>query len=112
MELRYGEVESAFDYFASTRGYLRRHGKPVAFYSDKHSIFRVNHEGSTGRARGVTQFGRALTELNIEIICATFAAGKGPRRADEQDAAGPAGQGNSPSPRLHDGSRDPPPAPL
>jgi len=77
MELRFVEVESAFDYFASTSGYLRRHGKPVAFDSDKHSIFRVNHEGSTGRARGVTQFGRALTELNIEIICANSPQAKG-----------------------------------
>src|SRR4051812_37749346 len=77
MELRFVEVESAFDYFASTRPYLERHGKPVAFYSDKHSIFRVYHEGSTGRARGVTQFGRALTELNIDIICANSPQAKG-----------------------------------
>jgi hypothetical protein len=77
MELRFVEVESAFDYFASTSSYLQRHGKPVAFYSDKHSIFRVNQEGSTGRARGVTQFGRALTELNIEIICANSPQAKG-----------------------------------
>jgi hypothetical protein len=33
--------------------YLRRHGKPVAFYSDKHSIFRVYKEGATGRTGGV-----------------------------------------------------------
>jgi len=77
MELRFVKSESAFDYFASTSGYLQRHGKPVAFYSDKHSIFRVNHEGSTGRARGVTQFGRALTELNIDIICANSPQAKG-----------------------------------
>ncbi len=77
MELRFVEVESAFDYFASTRAYIGRHGKPVAFYSDKHSIFRVNQEGSTGRAEGVTQFGRALTELNIDIICANSPQAKG-----------------------------------
>jgi hypothetical protein len=76
-ELRFVRSESAFDYFASTRAYLERHGKPVAFYSDKHSIFRVNHEGSTGRAGGVTQFGRALTELNIDIICANSPQAKG-----------------------------------
>jgi hypothetical protein len=58
MELRFVESESAFDYFRSTIAYLRRHGKPVALYSDKHSIFRVYHEGSTGRAKGVTQFAR------------------------------------------------------
>jgi hypothetical protein len=26
------------------KGYLQQHGKPVAFYSDKHSIFRVSRE--------------------------------------------------------------------
>jgi transposase len=77
MELRFVRSESAFDYFASTRAYLERHGKPVAFYSDKHSIFRVNHEGSTGRAGGVMQFARALTELNIDIICANSPQAKG-----------------------------------
>jgi hypothetical protein len=77
MELRFVKSESAFDYFASTHAYLERHGKPVAFYSDKHSIFRVHHDGSTGRAQGVTQFGRALTEFNIDIICANSPQAKG-----------------------------------
>jgi hypothetical protein len=70
MELRFVKSESAFDYFAATESYLRRHGKPVAFYSDKHSIFRVAREGTTGRSHGVTQFGRALAAPNIDIICA------------------------------------------
>jgi hypothetical protein len=34
MELRFVRSESTFDYFESTSNYLRRHGKPVAFYSD------------------------------------------------------------------------------
>jgi len=53
MELRFVKSESAFDYFDSTVSYLGRHGKPVAFYSDKHSVFRVNKEGSSGPAGGV-----------------------------------------------------------
>jgi hypothetical protein len=69
--------ESAFDYFRSTIAYLKRHGRPVAFYSDKHSIFRVYAEGATGRSKGVTQFGRALGELNIDIICANSPQAKG-----------------------------------
>jgi hypothetical protein len=77
MELRFVNSESAFDYFASTESYLRRHGKPVAFYSDKHSIFRLYHQGATGRAEGTTQFGRALAELNIDIICANSPQAKG-----------------------------------
>jgi transposase len=77
MELRFVVSESAFDYFAATESYLGRHGKPVAFYSDKHSIFRVNQEGAGGRAGGITQFGRALGVLNIDIICANTPQAKG-----------------------------------
>src|SRR3954463_16818861 len=67
MQLRFVASESAFDYFRATRAYLEAHGKPVAFYSDKHGIFRVNN-GEGGER--VTQFSRALEELNIDIICA------------------------------------------
>jgi hypothetical protein len=77
MELRFVLSESTFDYFAATESYLGHHGKPIAYYSDKHSIFRVNQEGSSGAAGGVTQFGRALGELNIDIICANTAQAKG-----------------------------------
>jgi len=64
MELRFAASESAFDYFASTRAYLERYGKPVAFYSDKASIFRVSAPEAR-RTAGITQFSRALSELNI-----------------------------------------------
>ena len=50
-------------------GYRHDHGKPVAFYSDKHSVFRVaKTDAKTGHQ--TTQFGRALLELNIESLCA------------------------------------------
>ena len=39
MHLRFGETESAFDYMLATREYVEKHGKPLAFYSDKHGIF-------------------------------------------------------------------------
>jgi hypothetical protein len=48
----------------------------VAFYSDKHAVFRVNKAGGT-RGEGITQFGRALHDLNIESICANSPAAKG-----------------------------------
>lgn len=75
MQLRFGETESAFDYMMATREYLEQHGKPLAFYSDKHGIFRVNNGGST--TTGVTQFGRVLSELGIELICANSPQAKG-----------------------------------
>src|SRR6267378_729032 len=58
MQLRFVTSESAFDYFRTTRAYVEEHGKPVAFYSDKHGIFRVNRKEAAG-GEGVTQFGRA-----------------------------------------------------
>ena len=76
MQLRFVVSESAFDYFRATRAYLETHGKPVAFYSDKHGIFRVNAKDAIGGDR-VTQFGRVLSELNIDIICANSPQAKG-----------------------------------
>jgi transposase len=76
MELRFCEAESTFEYFASTRRYLEHHGKPVAFYSDKAAVFRVNSRDPAG-GDGITQFGRAMSELNIDTICANSAPAKG-----------------------------------
>lgn len=75
MKLRFSETESTFDYMIATREYLDEHGKSVAFYSDKHSIFRVNQERH--KRVGQTQFGRVLHELGIELICANISQAKG-----------------------------------
>ncbi|WP_152447468.1 ISNCY family transposase [Vibrio owensii] len=75
MNLRFSETESAFDYMLTTREYLNEHGKPVAFYSDKHSIFRVNQEKQ--KQVGQTQYARVLKELGIELICANSSQAKG-----------------------------------
>jgi len=76
MELRFCESESAFSCFTAMRSYLEQHGKPVALYSDKAGVFRVNKKEAHGGA-GVTQFGRALGSLNIDILCANTPAAKG-----------------------------------
>ncbi len=76
MELLFVPSESTFSYFAATRTYLERHGKPVAFYSDQAGIFRVNAT-EPRKTEGVTQFNRALSELNIDIICASTPQVKG-----------------------------------
>jgi hypothetical protein len=76
MVVRFAGTESTFAYFEATREYLARYGKPLAFYSDKASIFRVNNVQAT-KGPGYTQFGRALYELNIDGICANTAAAKG-----------------------------------
>lgn len=75
-ELRFVRSESTFDYFEATKSYLRRHGRPVAFYSDRHSIFRKANKDDK-EFGGDTQFGRVLRELNIDILCANTPQAKG-----------------------------------
>jgi len=76
-ELWFVPDETYFAYFEATRHYFERYGKPVAFYSDKHGIFRVNQEQTVGLGSGLTQFGRAMQALDIQIICANTPQAKG-----------------------------------
>jgi len=76
MELLFTPSESTFSYFAATRRYVERHGRPVAFYSDQNGIFKINVKNAlTGS--GMTQFGRAMRALDIDIVCAHTPQAKG-----------------------------------
>lgn len=75
MSLRFEERETTQGYFNATRNYINKHGIPMAFYSDKFGVFRVNlPDVASG---GETQFGRACRELEIELICANSPQAKG-----------------------------------
>ena len=76
LQLRFVDNESFFSYAQAAEEYFKRYGKPVAFYSDKHGIFRVNMP-SVGKTDALTQFGRAMQELDIQIICANTPQAKG-----------------------------------
>jgi transposase len=76
VQLLFVECESFFSYCQAAEGYFRQYGKPVAFYSDRHGIFRVNVP-STSAGEALTQFGRAMQELAIQIICANSPQAKG-----------------------------------
>ena len=67
---------STNSYFAALADYLHEHGLPVALYSHKHSVFRVKREEARS-GHGMTQFGRGLSELNVEILCANNLQAKG-----------------------------------
>ena len=74
MYLRFVPAETTQAYMEALGAYLGRYGRPVALYSDRHSIFRVNQ----GRLEGkVTQFTRAVKTLDIEPIHANTPQAKG-----------------------------------
>ena len=77
LELWFVPEETFIGYCEASRHYFERYGKPVAFYSDKHGIFRVNQPRPLGTTSGLTQFGRAMQELDIQIICANTPQAKG-----------------------------------
>ncbi len=76
VEMRFCKHETTQDYLVSLKRYIKRSGKPLCLYSDKHSIFRVNRENAAKGER-ITQFGRILKDLDIEIICANSPQAKG-----------------------------------
>jgi hypothetical protein len=66
-------VEAHFDLLGQ---WLRRYGRPVALYTDRDSIFEYQSKGR-GDPDGLTQFGRALRELDIVLILARSPQAKG-----------------------------------
>jgi hypothetical protein len=76
VQLQFVDSESFFSYAQAAENYFKRYGKPIAFYSDKHGIFRVN-QPSVGCGDAITQFGRAMQQLDIQIICANTPQAKG-----------------------------------
>jgi hypothetical protein len=56
--------------------WLRRYGRPVAVYTDRHSIFEPQDKGKA-LPGAETQFGRALRQLDIELIRAHSPQAKG-----------------------------------
>lgn len=76
LALHFVEHECLQGYFKAVEQHVRQHGRPLAYYSDKHSIFRVPiKEAKTGD--GQTQLSRALKELGIDLICANTPQAKG-----------------------------------
>jgi len=76
LQLKFVKSESFFSYAQAAEEYFMHYGKPVAFYSDKSSIFKVN-QASNSKTPALTQFSRAMLELDIELICAESPQAKG-----------------------------------
>jgi len=68
--------ESFFAYARLCKSYFRSTGLPVAFYSDRFSVFRANSPTSIQKD-AITQFNRVLEGLGIQLICANSPQAKG-----------------------------------
>ncbi len=81
-DAEFSEAETTEAYMKVFDQILRRRGVPGAVYTDKDSVFKVNHpkDREDARARGqepLTQFGRALKELGVQWIEANSPQAKG-----------------------------------
>jgi len=75
MKMFFSPTETTKAYFITTLKYLKEYGKPVAVYSDKHQIFKVNNKQNGEET--LSQFARALSDLDIELITANSPQAKG-----------------------------------
>lgn len=73
--LYFAPSESLYTYCLATKQHIERYGKPIAFYSDRLGIFKIKEKHN--KEVLMTQFGRALYELNIDLICANTCQAKG-----------------------------------
>ena len=67
--------EDTSSYFLLMQGLIRRHGIPLALYTDRHAVFI--HRSEYQPTRTPTQFGRAMEELGTQLIFALSPQAKG-----------------------------------
>ena len=74
--LHFSPTETTEAYVTALKHYVLAHGTPLALYSDRHGIFRVNAVDAV-KSDGKTEFNRVTDRLNIEQICAHSPQAKG-----------------------------------
>lgn len=81
MDGMFVDYEGTFTLFAATEHYLNTYGKPVSLYVDKHSTFKINRQATIEEelkdVLPQSQFGRAMDQIRIELICANSPQAKG-----------------------------------
>lgn len=57
--------------------YIEAYGCPVAIYLDKFSTYKINRKNAVDNTEFITQFQRAMMELDVRVICANSPEAKG-----------------------------------
>ena len=73
--LEFAQSESTKALMQATKHYCLSHGKPLAFYTDRGGVFKVNLNNPDNEKK--TQYQRALKELDIRLIHARSPQAKG-----------------------------------
>lgn len=73
---RFVEAETTEAYQQILEEHLKKYGRPLGLYTDKHAIFRTSREASSVQTNP-THFARVLKDLDIELICAHSPQAKG-----------------------------------
>ncbi len=74
--LHMAKAESTRACLAALRQHLLAHGAPLALYSNRHGVFRVNAKEARA-GDGKTEFSRVTERLGVEQICALTPQAKG-----------------------------------
>jgi len=98
---RFVSSDSTMENMNHLERYLKKHGRPLAYYTDKAAIFqtaeKTKHDGSRlGKSRDElppTQIGRALQETGNPVDCGSQSADERSSRAWISDGAGSFGEG-------------------
>lgn len=69
--------ESVFSVFDFWKEYLQQYGKPYSIYLDKFSTYKMTPKAAQENHDTLTQFQRAMREVNIEPISANSCQAKG-----------------------------------
>ncbi len=75
--LGFEAAETTLGYMRLIEQQLQNYGRPMAYYSDKHSVFKTTREQCVDGRFQPTQLHRALKTLQIELICAHSSEAKG-----------------------------------
>jgi hypothetical protein len=78
---QFAAAEDTLTLMRLSRDYLRRFGRPLAYYVDKDSIYKTTRNASIDEQlrdeQPMTQFTRAMSELDVRVICAHSPQAKG-----------------------------------
>lgn len=76
---RFAESETTAAYMEVLGRWMGKHGRPLSWYTDRHGIFRAEEKvaGYDQKQGVLTQFSRALKELEVELILAHSPQAKG-----------------------------------